>query len=150
MEPGTLAVSGGVGAGVRMGSLLDAGGGYMVFTGMGEYAFKKSLSGVADLSLGLGRAWPLRIHAGGRYRLSDLELPVSPYAQVQLSYGKLYNVLNATLTYLGLRAGVGADYFLTANLGVGGLAAIDLGRSLSDRPAFYGVVDLFLYASYTF
>lgn len=150
MEPGTLTVSGGIGPSIRLGSLLDAGGGYFVLQGQGEYSFSTQLSAVGDLSFGLGSSLPLRFHAGARYRITNLDLPVSPYAQLQLSLGKLFNVLGANLTYVGARLGGGADYFLTKNIGVGGLLALDMGSTTGIRPAFFGVVDILIYASYTF
>jgi hypothetical protein len=150
VEPGSLSVAGGIGPSVRLGSLLDAGRVYLMLQGQGEYAFSTRLSGVGDLSLGIGSALPLRLHLGGRYRLSKLDLPVSPYAQAQLSYGRLFNVLGANLTYVGVRLGAGADYFLTSKVALGGLLALDLGSTTGERPAFYGVVDILGYVSYTF
>ena len=150
VEPGSFSVGGGIGPSIRLGSTLDAGRAYFLLRGQGEYAFTSQLSAVADLSLGIGSAVPLRLHLGGRYRFTNLDLPVSPYAQLQLSLGRLYNVLGANLGYVGARAGGGADYFLTKNLGVGGLLALDLGSTTGARPAFFGVVDIALYATYTF
>lgn len=150
VEPGSISVGGGIGPSIRLGSQLDAGGAYLLLRGHGEYAFSTELSGVADLSLGVGGTVPLRVHLGGRYRLTQLELPVSPYAQVQLSLGRLYDVLGADLTYVGGRVAAGADYFLTKELGVGALVGVDLGSTTGERPAFYGLVDIVAYATYTF
>lgn len=150
VEPGTLAAGGGLGPGIRLGSRLDAGRAYLLLHGQAEYAFTREIGGLADLSLGIGGTVPVRLHLGGRYRLTNLDLPVSPYAQAQLSLGRLYDVLGANLGYLGVRLGAGADYFLTKNVGLGGLLAFDAGSTLGERPAFFGVLDILVYATYAF
>ncbi len=150
VEPGTFALSGGVGPAFKLGSSLGASSAYLHLMAQGEYSFNKSLSGVADVALGLAGTVPLRLHLGPRYRFADLDLPISPYVQAQISVGRLYGVLGADLTYIGARLGGGADYFLTANLALGGLVAVDFGSTTGDAPRFYGTVDVFAYASYIF
>jgi hypothetical protein len=150
VEPGSFSVAGFLGPDLRVGSGLNAGRTYLLFAGQAEYDLTSQAGVVADLSVGWGSSTPVRFHLGGRYRLTQLDLPVSPYAQLQLSYGKLYGVLGADLRYIGARAGVGADYFLTRNFGAGVMLATDLGSTTGDRPAFYGTIDILVYASYTF
>jgi hypothetical protein len=150
VEPGAVSVAGFLGPDLRLGSDLSAGRTYLLFAGQGEYDVTSQLGVVADLSLGLGSIKALRFHVGGRYRLTQLDLPLSPYAQLQLSVGKLYGVLGADLRFLGVRAGVGADYFLTRNFGAGAMLAADLGSTTGERPAFFGTIDVLVYASYTF
>ncbi|MBN1962321.1 MAG: hypothetical protein JW841_15410 [Deltaproteobacteria bacterium] len=150
IDPGTFSVSGGIGPTIRYGSLLDAGRAYFLIQTQGEYSFSSQYSAVTDLSLGFGSSYPVRFHIGGRYRLTDFDLPIYPYAQLQFSLGKLFNVLGANLTFVGARVGAGADYFLTKNIGVGGIATLDLGSTTGIRPAFYGVTDILIYATYTF
>ncbi len=150
VDPGSFSVSGGIGPTLRLGSTLSAGRAYFMLQGGAEYDFTSSIGAIADLSYGLGSSQPFRFHVGGRYRLTKLDLPVSPYAQLQLSVGKLYGVLGADLTYWGARVGAGADYFLTKNFGAGALVGLDLGSTTGDRPAFYGLVDILVYATYTF
>jgi hypothetical protein len=150
VEPGTLTVAGGVGPAFRLSSPLAAGRTYLVLQAQGEYDFTSSLGALADVSFGFGSSQPLRLHLGGRYRVTQLDLPVSPYAQLQFTLGRLYNVLGADLTYVGARVGIGADYFLTRKLGAGMLIAVDLGGTTASRRAFYGTVDMLVYAAYTF
>lgn len=150
VEPGSFTVAGGIGPAFRLPSPLAAGRTYLVLQAQGEYDFTSSLGALADLSFGFGSSQPLRLHLGARYRVTQLDLPVSPYAQAQLALGRLYNVLGADLTYIGARLGVGADYFLTKKLGAGALVAMDLGGTTASRRAFYGTVDVLVYAAYTF
>jgi hypothetical protein len=150
VEPGTFIGTAFIGPSIRLGSTLGGSRGYLALGAQGEYSLDKSLSALGDVSLGLAGTIPLRLHAGVRYRLTDLGLPISPYVQGQLAYGKLYDVLGANLTFLGLRAGAGADYFLTADMATGVLLALDFGGTLGARPAFYGTVDALVYASCAF
>jgi hypothetical protein len=150
VEPGKVVVSGLVGPSFRVGSRLGGSSGYLMFMGAGEYTVSKNLSAVADLGAGIAGTVPLKLHAGARYRLADLELPLSPYAQAQLAFGRLYDVIGANVNYLGVRLGGGADYFITANIGVGALLAFELASTLAETKAFYGAFDVLAYASYTF
>ncbi len=150
VEPGKLTVAAGLGPGFRLGDRLGGSGGYLLLMGEGEYTFSKSLSAVADLALGLAGTKPLRLALGARYRLPDLDLPVSPYVQAQLTLGRLYGVLNTNVSFIGARVGAGADYMLTAQLAVGGLLGLTLASTTGERSAFYGVIDVLAYARYTF
>ncbi len=150
VEPGTWSGSAGIGPGILMGSALGASGAYLELNVQGEYAFTKAVSAVGGLDFGISGSVPLRLRLGGRYRLTDLDLPVSPYGQVQLSFGRVWDVIGANLNTLGCYVGVGADYFLTAKLGVGGQLGMDLSSTLGERPAFYGIVEVLAYATYVF
>ncbi len=151
VDPGAFSLGGGVGPGLRLGSLLDAGRFYLVLAGQAEYTLTSTVSTVGDVSFGFGSAFPLRLHIGGRYRFSDFGLPpISPYVQVQLSLGRILGVLGASLTYVGMRAGGGVDYFLTRNFAVGAVLGADGGFTTGERPALYNVFDLLVYATYTF
>ncbi len=150
VEPGSFSLSAGIGPTIRLGSTLSAGRAYFVLQGQAEYDFTSELGAVADLSYGIGSSQPLRFHIGGRYRFTKLDLPVSPYAQLQFTAGRLYNVLGANLPYYGARVGGGADYFLTRNFGAGAMVGADLGSTTGDRPTFYGAIDILVYATYTF
>jgi len=141
VEPGTLTVAGGLGPAFRLSSPLAAGRKYLVLQAQGEYDFTSSLGALADVSLGIGSTQPLRL---------QLDLPVSPYAQLQLTVGRIYNALGADLTILGARLGVGADYHLTRNISTGVLVAFDLTGTRASRSAFYGVADVLAYAAYAF
>jgi hypothetical protein len=150
VEPGSLMASGGIGPGFKMGSALGASGTYFLVNGQGEYSFTKDLSAVAGLELGLSGTKPLKLRAGARYRLTNLDLPVSPYAEVQFSVGRLWNVIGADLTTVGARIGGGADYFLTAKLAVGGQLGFDFSSTLGQRRAYYGLVEVLALATYVF
>ncbi|MBI5510103.1 MAG: hypothetical protein HY903_15205 [Deltaproteobacteria bacterium] len=150
VEPGSIIGSAALGPGFRLGSALGASGAYLLVNAQGEYAFDKSLSAVAGLNLGVSGSVPLRLRAGARYRLADLDLPVSPFAQAQLSFGRIWDVIGANLTTLGAYLGAGADYFLTAKLSVGGQVGVDLSTTMGQRPAFLGMVEIVAFGSYVF
>ena len=150
LEPGTVLVSGQIGPAFRLGSALGASDVYATLGVGGEYVFDANASAVADLNLSLAGTVPLRLHLGGRYRFDGLGLPVAPYAQAQLSLGKLFDVLGADLALVGARLAIGADYYLTSELGAGVLLGSELTTTRGERPAFFGVVDVLLYASYVF
>jgi len=70
--------------------------------------------------------------------------------QLEVSAGRLYDVLGTNLTSVGLRAGAGADYFLSANWMVGVLGALELARTTGERPANYSTIDLLLTFGHVF
>ncbi len=150
VEAGELWVTGGPGAGFKMGSPLGGSAGYLMLMAQGEYTLSSSLGIVAGLNYGLAGTMPLRLRAGGRYRIADLDLPVVPWAQAQLSVGRLFDVIGANLTTLGVHLGGGADYFLTASLAVGGMIGVELSSTLGERPAFYGTFEIMALASWSF
>ena len=117
VEPGSVMGSAMLGPGFRLGSELGASNVYLLVNAQGEYAFTKSLSAVGGLMLGLSGSVPLRFRAGARYRLADLDLPVSPYGQVQLSVGRVWDVIGANLTTIGVYFAGGADYHLQSSAG---------------------------------
>jgi len=143
-------IAGAIGPGFGLGGKVGASGAILMLEGEGEYTFTKSLSAVGDLSLGLAGTKPVRLAGGARYRLAGLDLPVSPFAQAELTFGRLYGVLNANLNYWGLRLGGGADYMVTAKISAGGLLAYTLARTFGDRPSYYGTLDVLAYGRYTF
>ena len=148
VEPGAVLLGAYIGPGFRLGSTLGGSRAYFLIGAQGEYSFDKNLSAVGDLSVGLSGTLPLRLHLGARYRLSEIDLPLSPYVQAQVAVGELFNVIGANLTFLGLRLAAGADYFLTGDLGVGALIGLDMGSTTGSRPAFYGTIDVLFYATY--
>ena len=150
VEAGSIMASGGLGPGFRLGSSLGASSVYLLLNGQGEYAFTPELAAVGGLQLGVSGSVPFRFRAGGRYRLTKLDLPVSPYAQVQLSVGRVWDVIGANLTTLGAFLGVGADYFLTAKLAVGGQLGLDLSSTLGARPSCFSIVEVLATATYVF
>lgn len=147
VEPGTIWATAALGPGFRLGSALGAADGNLLVMAQGEYAISSALSAVAELNLGIARTLPLRFRPGARYRLTGLALPLSPYAQAQLSVGELFDVLGANLTYIGARLGAGADYFLTGDLSAGASLGVDLGSTVGERSAFYGSFEVMIYAS---
>jgi hypothetical protein len=141
MEPGNIVVGGGVGPSFKTGSELGMSSGYLMLNGLGEYVFTPEISGVASVAAGLAGTIPLRVRLGGRYRIIGGQLPLSPYVQLEASVSRLYDVLGTNLTSYGLRAGGGADYFLSANWMVGILGAWALARTTGERPASYSTID---------
>jgi hypothetical protein len=148
LEPGSLWVSGGVGGGVKMASPHGGSGGHFLLLGQGEYAINKTFGIVGGVGFGMASTKPLKARVGVRYRLSDLGLPVSPWGQAQLSVGGLFNVIGADLFTIGVNVAGGADYFLTADLSVGGQIGVDLSSTLGARPAFYGTFEFLAVVSY--
>lgn len=142
LEPGRLFVGAGLGAAARMGTPLAASPAAGLVTLQGEYTLHRAASVVTDLTLGMASTNVLVGAAGMRGRLPDLGLALSPYGQVQLAAGGLFDVLGANVPWLGSRLGVGVDYFLTGRTTASvGLSAL-LGGTLSQRSAFYGMVQV--------
>ena len=148
VEPGTMTVAGAVGPGFRMGSRLGGSRAYLLLGGQVEYAGTSTLTSIADFSLGLADTIPVRLRAGARYRLAGTEGPFAPYLQGQIVVGRLWDVIGANLWVLGVRGAAGADYFLSARLGVGAVVGVDVGRTLVSPSAFYNTFDVIAYASY--
>ncbi len=151
VEPGEMWLNGGAGLSLKLGGALGGSSAHFALAAGGEYTFSKSLGAAAHLNVGLAGTIPLRLRAGVRYRLADLGLPVSPYGQAQLSVGRLYDVIGANLTTAGIFLGAGADYFLTAQLGLGALLGVDLSRTFVDepgRPVFFGTFEFLATVSY--
>ena len=142
LEPGRLFVGAGLGAAARMGTPLAASPAAGLVSLQGEYTLHRAASVVTDLTLGMASTNVLVGAAGVRGRLTDLGLTLSPYGQVELAAGGLFDVLGANVPWLGSRLGVGVDYFLTGRLSASlGLATL-LGGTLTDRGAFYGMVQV--------
>ncbi len=150
MEPGNIVIGGGIGPSFKTGSELGMSSGYLMLNGIGEYVITPEISGVASVAAGLAGTIPLRLRVGGRYRIVGGQLPISPYVQLEVSAGRLYDVLGTNLTSFGLRAGGGADYFLSANWMVGVLGAWELARTTGERPANYSTIDVLLTFGHVF
>ncbi len=152
VDAGSVWVGAGLGPGFKLGSRLGGGGFYALMSAQGEYALDKTFGIVGDLQLGnlgfIGTS-PLRLRAGARYRMTGLDLPVAPYGEVKLGIGRIYGVINANIGWLGLHFAIGADYFLTAKLAVGGHLGLDLGSTYgTESNSFYGTVEVIATASY--
>lgn len=150
MEPGTWIVGAGVGPSFKTGSELGMSSAYFMLNGTGEYVFMPEFSAIGSVALGLAGTIPVRLRAGGKYRITGSELPLSPFVQAELSAGRMFDVLGSNLNSYGLRVGGGADYFLSANIMVGVLGAIELARTTGDRPANYSTIDLLLTCGFVF
>lgn len=148
VEPGSLWATGSLGPGIKLGSELGGSPAYLLLSAQAEYDFNKSLAAVGGLNFGLSGTFPIKGRIGVRYRLADLELPISPYAQLQFSGGTLYDVVGANLGVVGAFVGAGADYLLTSKLSIGGIVGVDLMGTTGERPAFYGTVEIMVAASY--
>lgn len=149
VEPGTVSLSAQLGPSLRLDEALSGARTYALIAGQLDYAFDKSLSLLTDLGVSLGSGMPLRFHLGGRVRLADLGIPVTPFIQGQLGIGWLFDVLGADLTYFGVRVGTGADYMFTERWGTGLLLALDLGGTTATRSAFFGTFDVLATISYS-
>lgn len=131
-----------MGPGFKLGSTLGGSSGFLLLDSQIENALSRHLSTVVGVGLGLADTIPIRLRGGFRYRIANLDLPLSPFGQVQLTLGRLYDVIGANLNVAGIRAGIGIDYFLTANLATGLLIAADLGTTMGQRPAFFGTLEI--------
>ncbi len=150
MEPGNWIVGAGVGPSFKTGSELGMSGAYFMINGTGEYVFMPEFSAIGSVALGLAGTIPIRIRAGGKYRIIGSQLPLSPFVQAELSAGRMFDVLGTNLNSYGIRAGGGADYFLSANVMIGVLGAIELARTTGDRPANYSTIDILLTCGFVF
>lgn len=144
VEPGRLFVGAGLGIGARLPTPMTASPAAGLLTLNGEYTLHKAISVVADLTLGMANTYMIVGAAGARGRLTDLKLALSPHAQVELAAGGLFDVLGANVPFVGSRLGVGVDYFLTAQSTASlGLLAL-VGGTVSERSAFYGMIQVLL------
>lgn len=152
IEPGEFRLEAGVGPGLNLGfSRLGATGEYLFLDAAGLYYFGSVVGIVAEFGVGVsGGTVPLRWRAGARFHLPNLNLPISPYLQAQLSVSHLLDVLGADLTAIGVRLAAGMDYPLTYHWGLGVLTAVDLSGTVSSRAELYGTFEGVLYARYTF
>lgn len=144
LEPGRLFLGAGVGGGARLPTALgaSAAAGQLVLTG--EYTLHRAYGVVADVALGMAHTNTVIGAAGMRGRLVDLGLALSPYAQVELAAGGLFDVLGARVPWLGSRIGLGVDYFLTGQTHASVMAAALVGGTLKEHGAFYGTVQLLI------
>lgn len=150
VEPDTWSIGAAVGPSFKFGSTLGASPAYGTLALFGEYAMDAEWGLVASGELSMATTLPARLHLGGTWRKSHLDLPISPYLKLEFTLARLYHVLGADLTALGGRVGAGVDYFLTSQLTAGAYVGVDLLGTRGERPAFVGWVDALVYAAYVF
>ena len=150
MSPGGTWLTAGLGLGSKLSSQIGGSDYFLMLNAGAEHNVDSNLSFVGDLDWGIAGTLPLRLHAGGRYRLTGLELPLSPFVQAQLSGGMVFEALGANLGLIGIRTGIGSDYFITSKLTAGAVINFDFNSTLGERPAFYGQWELLLSGSYSF
>ncbi len=148
VEPGSLRGSGFAGPAFKLSGQLGGSGANLTVGGTLEYSISSQISFVGDVALGLADTLPMRLRAGGRYRFTGLKLPVSPYAQGELSFAYLVDVINANIPAIGIRAAGGADYFLTKDMSVGAQVGLDIARTVTDYPVTFGTLEFFALATY--
>ena len=150
VEPGAITLGLLGGPSFSLGRSLGASAAYGSVGAQAEYHFDAIVGAVFDLVGSFGSNVDLRLHIGPRWRLARTALPLLPYAQIQFAMGRLYNVLGADLQFLGGRLAVGADYAVTHAFTLGLQGAADVGSTAGERPAFYGVAEAFVTASWMF
>ncbi len=150
VEADALNIGATIGPSFKIGTTLGGSSAYGTLGITGDYALDSAWSLAGDVTVGLANTVPLRLHLGTRWRKGNLDLPLSPYLRVDCTLARLYDVLGADLTAMGGRLGAGVDYFVTASITAGLLVGVDLLGTFGDRPAFTGLVDLLLYATYSF
>ncbi|MEZ4272518.1 MAG: hypothetical protein R3C68_14130 [Myxococcota bacterium] len=123
---------------------------FLILLGQIEYAFSKSWQVVGSMDFGFAGSGLLRFHAGGKYRIGNLKMPISPYFQLQLTGGGLFDVRDEDYFLLGARLTSGIDYFALANLAVGLSAAADLNTTLGGAHIFFGTFDVLAMVSFGF
>ena len=148
VEPGSIWLAVGSGFGFKTATNIGGSSGFWMVNVQGEYCFSTTLSLVSDVDIGLANTNPIRLRIGTKHRMTGLDLPLSPYLQVQASVGRLFNALGANLTLLGVRAGLGVDYFLTRRISASVGFSTDLGTTLGERPALYGTHELLVSLGY--
>jgi hypothetical protein len=149
-EPGSTNLGVLLGPSLSLGSALGASTAYGSVGGQAEYTFDSVISAVFDLVGSFGSNIDLRLHVGPRWRLPHGGLPLVPYLQLQFVMGRLFDVVNADLQFLGGRAAIGLEYYITHTFNLGAQLGVDLGSSAGERPAFYGVAEGLLTASWGF
>jgi len=141
---------------LRLGATLGAGGHFgdlpldAPFFHLGaaaDYALSPALGVLGVVQAGLSGTSHLALGAGVRYRITGLELPLSPFGQALLTLGPLFTTRGATVG-LGIELGAGAEYFLTADIAAGALLKLDLGGALGRPNGFHGTAGFLLTATY--
>ena len=150
VEPGSIRIGGGLGPATKFTENLGGSNSFLMLNINSEYSVNRNLSGIIDFELGIANTIPLNLRAGVRYRLTGLDLPISPYGQLQLGAGRLINALGADLSTLAISMAAGVDYFLTSKITVGIISHLNLNTSLGERPANFGIWQLLCTASYAF
>lgn len=143
-------INGGFGLGSKLDSQVGGSDFFLMLNAGVEHSLNSNFSVVGDIDWGLAGTVPLRLHAGARLRITGLKLPLSPWFQAQLSTGMLFNALGATLPLVGVRPGIGTDYFVTSKLSASAALHFELNSTLGERPAFYGQWEFLLMANYLF
>jgi len=146
VEPGATWGRLGFGPAIKLGSVAVSGS-YVLISPELEYAFSKRFGATFGLSVGVADVVPARLRIGGKLRMVDLELPLSPYAQASLSVGGFFGN-GGRRGYIGVTPGVGIDYFLTQTLLAGLSLSTDLGTTFSGE--FLGLFEVLFYAAYRF
>jgi len=102
----------------------------LLLTGVNyEYAFDGPWNAVGHFMPGFADGFiDFRLGAGAKYRLIQLDMPLIPYAQAELTTAFGVPTRYQELHFnLGMRTAVGVDYFVMRQLAVG----IELGWELS-------------------
>ena len=131
-----------------MGSQLGSSPADFLLAAVSEFTFTRTFSATGTGLVGVGGTTPLLGRLGVRARAHDLGLALSPYVQLELTGGGLMRVLGSRLRYMGARMAVGVEYFATADVSLGVTLGITVGGTLGERPAFYGLADGIVYASF--
>ncbi|MEM6733968.1 MAG: hypothetical protein AAF658_20565 [Myxococcota bacterium] len=150
LEPGKPIVSGEFGPSFLFDSRLGGSSAYLMVGANLEYPFDKSLSAVGNVAFGLAGSQQLKLRGGARYHITGLDLPVAPYGEGHLVLGQLFDILGTDLGFYGIRAGVGADYFLTGELIAGLKLGYEITRSSGPNPVWFTQLELIATASFVF
>ena len=149
VEAGQIYLGAGVGPGFRLGHALGASAADFLLTVTGEYVATKRVGVVGDVVVGFGSTLPLWGRLGAKARLADLQLAISPYAQAEFAGGGLFHVMGSNLRWVGGRAGLGLDYFVTGRTTVGAGIFANLGSTLGQSPRFHGMLEVMIYGAFS-
>lgn len=150
LEPGKPVAFGALGPTVLNDSRLGGSDSFLLIGAGIEYPFSKRIGVVGDVAFGLSGSQQLKLRGGGRYHWTDLDLPVSPYAEAQLVAGRLFDVIGTDLSFFGVRAGAGADYFLTARFLAGLKLGYEIARTRGPDPTAFAQIELLATVSMVF
>ncbi len=150
LEAGKPILYGELGPSFLLDGRLGGASTYLLLGAGVEYPFDKNLSATGDLLFGHAGSQQLKLRGGARYHFTGLDAPLAPYAEGGLVVGRLFDILGTNLGFHGIRAGAGADYFLTGELLAGLKVGYEITRTTGPRPVWFNQLELLVTASLVF
>lgn len=148
MVPGAVWLGGEVGSRWHLLTPLGGAKDQTTLAATFEYAWTSALSSTADLTLGAASTLVLGGQIGARYRLTGLQMALSPFFDAGVSATRLFDVIGANLTTAGLQIACGTDYFFTARFLLRARLGWETATTFGVRPAPLQVLTIRLGAAY--